>query len=353
MASELAAALSDRGHQVHVVAEKKPLRLRSHTRVSFHPFEVFDYPLFPVPPHDLCLITKLTDLCQEFKPHIIHAHYAVPHALAALIAREAASCRNTGLVTTLHGTDVTLVGSHPSFYTLTKYAMERADCVTVVSSWLLKKTAETFHLKRKPVVIPNFVNPAEFHSHGRVGYPEGEPFELVHASNFRPVKRVTDIVRAFHLISQEVPARLTLVGDGPDSGAARELVAELGLTDRVRFPGPAPTLGSLFRESHLYLLLSDYESFGVSALEAMACGVPCVVSNAGGLPEVVRSGETGFLCRVGDFRCAARQALRIIKDRATWERMSEAASKWAHAAFSVSSIIPRYEELYRSLIGSV
>jgi N-acetyl-alpha-D-glucosaminyl L-malate synthase BshA len=258
--------------------------------------------------------------------------------------------RQVGVVTTLHGTDVTLVGSHPSFFTLTKHAMAHGNGLTAVSRWLQQKTADVFGLDASPVVIPNFVDVTRFHPAGRSSYPDGGIFELVHASNFRPVKRVTDIIRAFDVIRRELPARLTLVGSGPELGTVRELVAELNLVEDVRFNGLSRDLPPLLRECHLLFLLSDYESFGVSALEGMACGVPAIVSNAGGLPEVIRSGETGYLCRVGDFRCAAENGLAVLGDRTTWERMSERAAAVAHEEFSAERVVPRYEAFYEEVV---
>jgi N-acetyl-alpha-D-glucosaminyl L-malate synthase BshA len=353
VASELAAALARRGHEVHVVACERPLRLRDVPGLTFHGFEIYDYPLFRFPPHDLCLITKIAEVAERYDIEVIHAHYAIPHALAALVAREMVHPRRPAVVTTLHGTDVTLVGSHPSFFTLTKHAMRRGDGLTAVSAWLKRTTSDVFGTEIVPSVIPNFVDTDRFHPEGRVPYPDGGMCELVHASNFRPVKRVTDIVRAFHLIRKELPARLTLVGTGPEMGSVRELVAELNLCDAVRFNGLASDLPPLLQRSHLLFLLSDYESFGVSALEAMACGVPVIVSDAGGLPEVVRTGETGYLCRVGDYRCAAENALAVLGDRAAWNRMSAQAAEDARTRFAVERVVPRYEAYYEHVLNGL
>ena len=350
VASELAMALASRGHEVHVVACRRPLRLFDRPNLFFHPFDIYDYPLFRFPPHDLCLITKIAEVVEKYAVEVIHAHYAVPHALAALVARDIAAPGPVAVVTTLHGTDVTLVGSHPSFFSLTKHTMEKCDGVTAVSEWLRDKTLEVFGPETSPTVIRNFVDTGRFNREGRVPYPEGGVFEILHASNFRPVKRVTDVVRAFYLVRKEVDARLTLVGSGPEMGSVRELVAELNLSEWVRFSGLASDLPPLLRRSHLFFLLSDYESFGVSALEAMACGVPVVVSAAGGLCEVVSSGLTGFCCPVGDFRCAARSALSVLKDRSRWEEMSERAAEAAASRFSIEAIVPRYEEFYERVV---
>lgn len=350
VASGVAMALAERGHDVHLVACRRPLRLDESSAVTFHPFDVNDYPLFRSPPHDLCLTNKLAEVVRDHRVDIIHAHYAIPHAVAALLAKQISRCVDCRVVTTLHGTDVTLVGSHPSFFQLTQHAMEQSDGITAVSQWLARKTREFFDLQKPIQVIPNFIDPAHFHPAGRVPYPEDGPFELLHISNFRPVKRITDIIRAFDIVQRELPARLTLTGDGPELGPARELIGELGLNDSVSIKPITSTLPPIYRASHLFLLLSDYESFGVSALEAMACGTPVIASNSGGLPEVITSGENGCLCAPGDFRAAARLALDVLGNRARWEAMSRRAADMSKDTFCTDRIIPHYETFYQDVL---
>ncbi len=350
VASELAQALALRGHEVHLVACTRPLRLRSLPNLTFHPFEVNDYPLFRFPPHDLCLINKLSEIVRDNKVDIIHAHYAIPHSIAAHLAREVAGCSTCRVVTTLHGTDVTLVGSHPDFFDLTRFAMEQSDGLTAVSSWLREKTNEFFNLRHPIEVVPNFVDTNCFNPAERAAYPENGRFEILHISNFRPVKRVTDIIRAFELIRRDVPAHLTLIGDGPERGNACELAGQLKLTGDVTTINVTRDLAPFYRKSHLFLLLSDYESFGVSALEALACGTPVIASNAGGLPEVIASGEMGFLCEVGNFRQAAEKAKTVLGSRPLWEQMSKKAADESIRRFHVDRIVPHYEAFYRRML---
>lgn len=350
VATEIAEALGRNGHEVHLVACARPFRLHEGAPVEFHTVDVPVYPLFACPPHDLCLANKLAEVTRHYGIDIIHAHYAVPHSVTALLAREIVAPYPVKILTTLHGTDITLVGSHKDFFDLVRYAMVRADATTVVSQWLLDETMRRFDLPVAPVLIPNFFDPHHFHPEGRVGYPEeGGEFHLVHASNLRPVKRVSDIIRVFHLVSQRLPARLTILGDGPERGLAEELAAELGVADRVVFAGVSDNMPEALRRAHLFLMLSHYESFGLSALEAMACGVPAVVTRAGGAPEVIEDNITGLLVPPGDTRCAADRTLDLLGDRPRWETMSRVAAEHARLRFSVERVIPRYEALYERI----
>lgn len=351
VASELASALSLRGHEIHLVSCERPFRLRKDTSVQFHRVDVLDYPLFQYPPHDLSLANRLAGVAKEFDIEIIHAHYAVPHAVAALLARDIIRPRGIRVVTTLHGTDITLVGSHRSFYDLTRHTMLEADAVTTVSTWLCDETMRRFSLPEMPEVIPNFIDPKIFNPEGRAAYPgSGEEFHFVHASNLRPVKRIADVVRIFHLVQMQVPARLTVLGEGPDRGMAEELTAELDLSDRVAFLGMSNSMPEVLRSAHLYLLPSDHESFGLSALEAMACGTPVAGSSAGGLREIVKDNETGLLCRVGDVSGTAGRVVELLGDRKKWEAMSAAAADRAEKQFASDVVVPRYERLYEKVL---
>jgi len=356
VATELATALAHRGHQVHLAATVRPYRLRPNSGVIFHELQVPEYPLFRYPPQDLSLANKLAQIAKEFRVDVIHAHYAIPHAVVALLAKQVAGAVDVSLVTTLHGTDITLVGSHAEFYDLTRHAMIASDGLTAVSSWLRDETLRRFELEgalRAPIeVIHNFVDPHVFSCGGRVGYPgERDEFHLIHASNLRPVKRISDVIRVFHGVQQEVPARLTVLGEGPEKGLARELAAELGISHKITFTSTARDVPEMMRSAHMKLLLSDYESFGLSALEALASGTPVAASASGGLAEVIEYGRTGVLCPVGDVACATRRILAVLTDRAAWEAMSANAARSARERFALETIVPQYEALYARLRG--
>jgi N-acetyl-alpha-D-glucosaminyl L-malate synthase BshA len=352
VATELATALARRGHQVHLAACKRPYRLRNDSGVVFHKVSIPEYPLFMYPPHDLSLANKLAEVVRQFDIDIIHAPYAIPHALTALLARQIAQSRRARVVTTLHGTDITLVGSLAEFYDLTRHAMLESDGLTAVSNWLAAETMRRFELPAAPEVIHNFVDTERFRPEGRAPYPEpGESFHILHASNLRPVKRVADIVRVFAGIQDQLPARLTILGEGPEKGLAQELTAELGLCSKVTFASTADDVPGVMRSAHLNLLLSDHESFGLSALEGLACGTPVAGSDSGGLPEVIDDGRTGQLCPVGEVACTVVKSVALLKNRAEWERMSRAAAIDVRERFRIERVVPRYEALYERVLA--
>lgn len=353
VATELAMGLAQRGHEVHVVSHERPFRLTEGPNLTFHTVPVTDYPLFRYPPHGLSLANVLAELAVDRNLDIIHAHYAVPHAISAMLARDMLCLceRKVKVVTTVHGTDITLVGSHKDFYRVCRYAMAMADGTTAVSHWLAQRTNEVFNLADAPVVIPNFVDCDRFKPDGRVGPAEDGAYRIMHASNFRPVKRVFDIIRVFALMRQRLAnARMVMVGDGPERGSAAELAAELGVAEAVDFVGTQVDIQECYRRSHLFMLLSQYESFGVSALEAMACGTPVIASRAGGLVEVVEDGVTGRLCAVGHVDQIAETACEILADADRWRTMSLAARMRAHRQFCKDLVVPEYEEYYQNII---
>jgi len=354
VASELAMGLADRGHTVHIVSYAVPFRLREfHPNVRFHEVEVNTYPLFKYPPYTLGLATKIAQVASEETIDVIHAHYAVPHAVSAFLAKQILGGSHPKIVTTLHGTDITLVGADESFYRVTKFAIEVSDGVTAVSRYLKDRTVADFALTKPIEVIYNFVDTSKGprgRPSDRTHWAPGGEKILVHASNFRPVKRVTDVVRIFDLVRKRVGAKLLLVGEGPEKIFARELVKELRLTDHVHFLGEQDYLESILALSDLLLLPSEQESFGLVALEAMSCGVPVVGSRVGGLPEVVLHGETGYLFPVGEIREMADASVRLLSSPEEHGRMSEGSRKRAREHFEASTIIPQYERLYQSLL---
>lgn len=351
VATELAMALADRGHEVFIIACERPFRLPRKTPVHFRKVYVPDYPLFKYPPHDFSLINKLVETALRYDIDILHAHYMVPHAICAVFARTMLTSHHIKVVSTLHGTDITLVGSHPEFRDICLYAMTHSDALTSVSQWLNRQTCEEFGICRNVHVIPNFIDSTRFHPSGHTGYPSaGKDFIFMHAGNFRPVKRVPDICRLFYDIQKQVPARLKLVGKGPELGGARELCAELGISKHVDFPGSLPDIETDMRKAHFFLLMSQYESFGLSALEAMGCGVPVAASHAGGLPEVIEDGISGVLAPVGDTHGAAQRILEVVTDRSRWEEMSKAAALRA-LHFDRDTVVSLYEAVYHDVMG--
>lgn len=357
VASELALGLAERGHIAHIVSYSVPFRLREfNPRIRIHEVEVATYPLFKYPPYTLGLATKLAEVAAEQSLDVIHAHYAIPHAVSAFLAREIIGEGAPKIVTTLHGTDITLVGADESFHRVTKFAIEVSDAVTAVSQFLKKRTVDEFSLKREVDVIYNFIDTSRGSRSTKDGdrgreywAPSGEKI-LMHASNFRPVKRVSDVVRVFDLLRRAVPSKLLLVGEGPERLFVRQLVKELGLSDHVHFLGEQLDLQNLLSCVDLLLLPSEQESFGLVALEAMSCGVPVVGTAVGGLPEVVTDGECGFLVPVGEIRAMADAAIDLLSHPEKHARFAAAARARATAEFDSKKIIPQYEALYERLL---
>src|SRR3989441_4055661 len=357
VATELGLDLARRGHEVHFISYASPFRLRGFAeRVTFHEVVTADYPLFEHSPYALALAVKQHEVAVREGLEVMHVHYAIPHAATAWLAKQMLRPeRDLKVVTTLHGTDITLVGQDPSYYTLTKFSIEQSDAVTAVSTYLRDETYRAFGCVDCDVrVIPNFVSQAEYHP-PRDGSCRGSLAPaahkiLIHVSNFRPVKRVRDVVAIFAAVRKAIPATLILVGDGPDRDAVEQESDRLGLGSDVRFFGKVDQVGDLLRGSDLFLLPSETESFGLAALEAMACGVPVIASAVGGLPEVVVHGETGYLAPPGAVDEMTERALAILRDDALHGRLAPSAAARARD-FSTERIVPHYASLYRDVLG--
>jgi len=361
VATDLGIALAERGHEVHFITYQHPFRLPAFLpRIFFHEVDVVRYPLFEYPPYDLALAVRMHEVVREHRLDILHAHYAIPHATSAWIAKEMLENDDVDvrIITTLHGTDITLVGQDPSFQSLTKFSIERSDGLTAVSHFLKRETYTAFGCTGCAVeVIHNFVDPVLYdrraHSpllREQLG-SNGDRAVIMHVSNFRPVKRVRDIVRIFAKVRREQPAVLVMVGDGPERTSAEQEARELGVQDDTYFLGKIDVVAPLLASADLFLLPSQSESFGLSALEALACGVPVVASRVGGIPEVVSDGDTGVLRDVGDVEGMAAASSDILGDRARWERMSAAAAADARHRFSRDEMVARYEAFYERTIG--
>lgn len=355
VASELGLGLAKRGHKIHIVSYATPFRLRAfNPNLRIHEIEMATYPLFKYPPYTLGIATKLAELASEQPLDIIHAHYAVPHAVSAFLAREVIGEGAPKIVTTLHGTDITIVGADESFHRVVRFSMEVSDAVTTVSEYLRTRTIEEFSLTRPIDVIHNFVDTKRAIRAGECARshwaPNGESV-LMHASNFRPVKRISDVIRIFERVRGAIPAKLLLVGAGPERLFAKQLVKELKLNGDVHFLGEQDQLEDLLSCADLLLLPSEQESFGLVALEAMSCKVPVVGTKIGGLPEVVTHGEDGFLFGVGAVKEMADAAIELLSDTPRHRQFAEHARRRAVERFDVDKLIPEYESLYERLVA--
>ena len=357
VAAELGKQLARRGHQVHFVSYRLPFRLGGfQEHIRFHEIDVTAYSLFEYPPHDLALAAKMAEVARENQLDVFHVHYAIPHAIAGFLAQQMLGPKAPRLVTTLHCTDVTLVGQDRSFFEITRFSIERSNGVTAVSEFLRRMTLDEFAVHNTIDVVPNFVDLSK-HCAGRAT-PDRSAFAdsgeriLLHMSNFRPVKRVVDIVRIFERVQREIPSVLLMVGDGPERTSAQALARRLGIADKVRFLGRQDSIEEITAVADLYLLPSELESFGLSALEAMACGVPVIGSDAGGLPEVVAQGETGYLLPVGDIEGMAARALELLRDEALHKRMSQAARRRVEQLFDAEKIVTQYEAVYERVLAT-
>jgi len=357
VATELGMELAAREHEVHFISYAMPIRLSGPTeRIWFHEVEVTSYPLFDHPPYTLALATKMAEVAEEASLDLLHVHYAIPHSVSALLARMMAAPRRLPFITTLHGTDITLVGNDRSYLPITRFSIEQSDGVTAISNYLRDRTLKEFEIKRPIEVIPNFVNcelyQRSYDAAARAHWaPEGEPI-LMHLSNFRPVKRITDVVEIFALVREKIPAKLVMIGDGPDRGAAEYIVRRKRLSKDVFFLGKQDRVQEKLGLADLFLLPSDSESFGLAALEAMACEVPVVATNVGGIPEVVTDGVDGYLFEPRDVPAAAKYALEILTRPDRGRMMGEMARANARRKYCSNDIIPLYERYYEKVLNA-
>src|ERR1019366_4933162 len=358
VATELGMELAARGHEIHFISYAPPIRLtETNHHIQFHEVEISSYPLFDHAPYALSLAVKMLEVAEEENLDLLHVHYAIPHSVSALLARMMAAPRRLPFITPLHGTDITLVGNDRSFLPITKFSIEQSDGVTAISHYLKRRTLEEFDIKRPIEVIPNFVNCDLYCRKPNPALraewaPDGEPI-LMHLSNFRPVKRITDVVEIFAMVREKMRAKLVLIGDGPDRGAAEYLIRKKKLMRDVRFLGKQDGVYQHLSQADLFLLPSDMESFGLAALEAMACEVPVVASNVGGIPEVIEHGIDGYLHPPREIEAAAKYALDILSRPDRGRAMGQKARINARKKYCANDVIPQYEAYYRQVLGAV
>ncbi|MFC4818357.1 MULTISPECIES: N-acetyl-alpha-D-glucosaminyl L-malate synthase BshA [unclassified Flavobacterium] len=359
VATELGLELARRGHEIHFITYRQPVRLALlNPNVHYHEVNVPEYPLFHYQPYELALSSKLVDMVKLYKIDLLHVHYAIPHAYAGYMAKQ--MLKDEGIripmVTTLHGTDITLVGNHPFYKPAVTFSINKSDVVTSVSQSLKDDTVRLFDLKNEIVVIPNFIEIDETIKENvtckRSVMAKSEERIITHISNFRKVKNIPDVVKVFYKIQQKIPAKLMMVGDGPEKRVAEELCEKLGIQDKVIFFGNSNEINQILSYSDLFLLPSETESFGLAALEAMACSVPVVSSNTGGLPEVNINGISGYLSNVGDVEDMAVNALKILTDDAILAQFKTNALETAKQ-FQIDKIVPKYEEVYHQALNSI
>jgi len=362
VATELGIELAALGHQVHFISYSQPFRLSGRDEgIFYHEVPVSSYPLFEFPPYDLALASRMAEVAEFNELDLLHVHYAIPHSVSALLARQmlAVKGRRLPFVTTLHGTDITLVGLDRSYLPITRYSIQESDGVTSISNYLKDKTVQSFQITRPIEVITNFVN-CDVYTHIKDGALRAEarrrlaaPDEaiLMHLSNFRPVKRVPDVVKIFARVARELPAQLILIGDGPDRSAAEWLAHDLGIQARVHFLGKQERVNELLPLADIMLMPSELESFGLAALEAMACKVPSIATRVGGVPELIEDGVTGLLYPVGDVQAMAQGALALLHDRNRLNTMRDAGRRVAQRQFCSTKVIPQYVYFYEQVLN--
>jgi N-acetyl-alpha-D-glucosaminyl L-malate synthase BshA len=357
VATELGLELANRGHDVHFITYANPIRLDpTIPRIHYHEVEVSNYPLFQYPPYCLSLASRMADVATNYQLDLLHVHYAIPHSISAMLARQmTAAHRRLPFITTLHGTDITLVGMDPSYFAITRFSIEQSDGVTAISNDLRQHTLDVFGVQNEVRVIHNFVNCATYapdperRGIGRFA-PDGEKL-LIHLSNFRPVKRVQDCIRVLAQVRKHANVRLLMVGDGPERGPAEHLASQLNVRPHIEFTGKQNNVERLIRLAHVLLMPSEMESFGLAALEGMACGVPAVATRVGGVPELIADGEDGFTEPVGDVDAQSARVLQLVAGDALHGRMAAAARRTAERRFSTERIIPMYERYYQEVAG--
>lgn len=357
IATELGKMLAENGHEIHFISSSLPFRLnRMYHNVYYHQVEVNQYSVFQYPPYDIALASKMAEVINREELDLLHVHYAIPHAVCAILAKQM-SGRDVKIVTTLHGTDITVLGYDPSLTDAIRFGIEKSDIVTAVSKSLISQTYDLINPDKTIETVYNFIDERVYNrsdsSHLKDEYrilPEEKI--IIHVSNFRPVKRVQDVVRTFEKITKEIPAKLLLVGDGPEMTVVCKLVKKLNIADKVLFLGKQDSVEELYSISDLMLLLSEKESFGLVALEAMACGVPCIGTNVGGIPEVIDHGQSGFICELGDIEDMSDKAIDLLRNPVKHQRFREASVKLVREKFQATTIVKQYEDLYKSLLQS-
>ncbi len=345
MATELGMELALRGHEVHFISYANPIRLDPDIpRIYYHEVEVSTYPLFLYPPYTLALAARSAEVAERHHLDLLHVHYAIPHSISALLAQQMITSRRLPFITTLHGTDITLVGTDPSYFSITKFSIERSDGITTISEYMRQRTVDFFGVRNPIEVIPNFVN-CTLYKPDENKRPAARK-RILHISNFRPVKRVLDCIRAFAKVRQHVDAELLMAGDGPDRSPAERLAVDLGVDESVRFLGKQDHMERLIPHTDVLHLPSEMEAFGLAALEAMACGVPPVATLTGGVPDLITHGVDGFMEAVGDVDAQSKRLIELLTNEQLYSQTSAAARHTAQTRFCSDLIIPRYEAYY-------
>ena len=359
VATELGQQLALRGHLIHFVSYALPFRLdQFQTNVFYHGVDTTTYPLFKFPPYTLTLAAKMAEVTRNFDLDVIHVHYAIPHATCAYLAKQILAEQGIAIpkvITTLHGTDITLVGADPSFYDITRFSIRSSDGITAVSHYLADETKEVFKIENNIKVIHNFYDEERFKPSAticqRSQFANDDEFLLMHVSNFRPVKRTLDVIDIFEKVSTKLPAKLLLIGEGPDTILARRQITKKGLTDKVIFLGNQNRVEAVLPCADLFLLPSEEESFGLAALEALACGVPVIGTSGTGLVEVVDDGINGYLLSVGDTTSMADKAVKLLQDETKLKKFKESASRLVAKKFKAEKIVTQYENYYEEILG--